>query len=56
LGAARSRGCDERRIGHAVRLVSHSPANRPTSTDKIEAALNALLADQRAGNGSSEPH
>ncbi len=43
-------------IGHAVRVVSHPPANQPSNHDKMEAALNRLLADQRAGNGSSEPH
>lgn len=35
-------------IGHAVRVVQHPSAHQPTSTDKIEAALNALLADPRA--------
>jgi hypothetical protein len=42
-------------LGHAVRIVQHEPENRQTSVDKIEAALKRL-ADQRAGNGSSEPH
>lgn len=36
-------------LGHAVSIVQHPPAHQPTSTDKIEAALNALLADQRDG-------
>jgi hypothetical protein len=44
-------------IGHAVRVVSHPPANAPTSTDKIEAALNALIKDgKRSQNGRGEPH
>ncbi len=44
-------------IGHAVRVVSHPPEHRQTSTDRIEAAINALVADQRRnGNGSGEPH
>jgi hypothetical protein len=42
-------------IGHAVRVVSHPPANEPTNHDKIEAALDCLLAEQRAGDGG-EPH
>jgi hypothetical protein len=29
-------------IGHAVRVVQHAPEHRQTSTDRIEAALNAL--------------
>jgi hypothetical protein len=29
-------------LGHAVKIVQHEPVNKPTSTDKIEAALNAL--------------
>ncbi len=41
-------------LGAAVRVVQHAPVNQPTSTDKIEGALNALIADQRRGNG--EPH
>lgn len=44
-------------IGHAVRVVQHRPpnqANQPTATDKIEAALNALVEDQRNGSGSSQ--
>jgi hypothetical protein len=44
-------------LGHSVRVVSHPPANRPTSTDKIEAALNALIEDgKRSQNGRGEPH
>jgi hypothetical protein len=45
-------------IGHAVRVVSHPPVNKPTSTDRLEAALDALLADQRRSeaNGQGEPH
>jgi hypothetical protein len=31
-------------IGHAVRVVSHPPEHRQSSTDRIEAALNALSA------------
>ncbi len=34
-------------IGHAVRVVSHPPEHRETSTDKVERALNALIEDQR---------
>lgn len=45
-------------IGHAVRIVQHAPENRQTSTDKIEAALNALIEDQRRSqaNDQGEPH
>jgi hypothetical protein len=44
-------------IGHAVRVVSHPPENKPTSTDKIEAALKALSEDRkRSQNGRGEPH
>jgi hypothetical protein len=47
-------------IGHAVRVVSHPPQNQPTSTDRIEAALNALVEDQRRSqarkNGQGDPH
>jgi hypothetical protein len=44
-------------IGHAVRVVQHKPEHRQTSTDKIEAALNALVADgKRSQNGRGEPH
>jgi hypothetical protein len=43
-------------IGHAVRVVSHPPANKPTGTDKIEAALNAVIAARRSQNGHREPH
>jgi hypothetical protein len=41
-------------IGHA----QHPAANQATSTDKIEAALNALVADQRRSkaNGNGKPH
>jgi DNA-binding transcriptional MerR regulator len=42
-------------IGHAVSVVQHPPENQPTSTDKIKAALNALLEDGRR-NGSGSPH
>lgn len=35
-------------LGHAVHVVQHAPANKQTSIDKIEAALNALLADQHS--------
>jgi hypothetical protein len=42
-------------LGRAVSIVQHPPANRQTSTDKIEAALNALLEDQRRSqNGHDE--
>jgi hypothetical protein len=34
---------------HAVSVVQRPPENQPTSTDRIEATLNALLADQRNG-------
>jgi hypothetical protein len=30
-------------IGHAVAVVQHAPENRPTSTDRIEAAIKALV-------------
>jgi hypothetical protein len=41
-------------LGHAVRVVQHPPEHQPTSTDKIEAALNALIEDgRRKGSGSS---
>jgi hypothetical protein len=43
-------------LGHAVHVVQHVPEHRPTSTDRIEAALNALVADKRSRNGHSEPH
>jgi hypothetical protein len=40
-----------------VRVVSHPAAHQPTSTARIEAALNALVADskrsQSNGSGSS---
>jgi hypothetical protein len=40
-----------------VRVVSHPPASQPTSTDKIEAALNALIEDgKRSQNGHGETH
>lgn len=42
-------------LGHFVRVVQHEPASKPTSVDKIEAALNALLED-RTKNGSRGPH
>jgi len=44
-------------LGHAVKIVQHEPVNKPTGTDKIEAALNALIEDQRRsenGSGNSE--
>jgi hypothetical protein len=44
-------------ICHAVRVVSHPPEHKQTSTDRIEAALNALVADgKRPQNGRGEPH
>jgi hypothetical protein len=44
-------------LGHAVHVVQHEPVNKPTSTDKIEAALNRLIEDQRRSqNGQGEPH
>jgi hypothetical protein len=41
-------------IGHAVRVVSHPAAHQPTSTARIEAELNALVADGKRSqsNGS----
>jgi hypothetical protein len=39
--------------------VQHPPEHRQTSTDKIEAALNALIEDgkrTRSQNGQGEPH
>ena len=44
-------------LGHSVRVVSHPPANQPTSTDRIQRALGALVADgKRSPNGRGEPH
>jgi hypothetical protein len=45
-------------LGHAVSIVQHPPATKQTSTDRIEAALNALIEDQRRkkANGNGEPH
>jgi hypothetical protein len=43
-------------IGHAVHVVQHEPVNQPTSTDRIEAALHALIANRPNGNGSGSPH
>jgi DNA-binding transcriptional MerR regulator len=45
-------------LGHAVSIVQHPPENRQTSTDKIEAALNKLIADRRRSeaNGNGESH
>jgi DNA-binding transcriptional MerR regulator len=41
--------------GHAVRVVQHASANAPTGTDKLEAAIEALIQDQRRnGDGSSQ--
>jgi hypothetical protein len=30
-------------IGHAVAVIQHAPENRPTTTDRIEAAIKALV-------------
>ena len=45
-------------IGHAVRVVQHPPVHQPTSTERIEAALAALVEDGRRSksNGQGEPH
>jgi hypothetical protein len=46
-------------LGHAVSIVQHPPEHRQTSTDKIEAALNALIENgkrTRSQNGQGEPH
>jgi hypothetical protein len=45
-------------LGHAVAIVQHPPEHRQTSTDKIEAALNKLVADRRRSeaNANGEPH
>jgi DNA-binding transcriptional MerR regulator len=45
-------------LGHAVSIVQHPPTNKQTSTDRIEAALAALVADRRRSeaNGNGEPH
>jgi hypothetical protein len=40
----------------ATLQIVQAQAPQKTSTHRIEAALNALLADQCGGNGSSEPH
>ena len=44
-------------LGHAVKIVQHEPIAKPTSTDKLERALDRLLADQRReqANGQGEP-
>jgi hypothetical protein len=34
-------------------MIQHPPANRPTPTDRIEAALNALLENR---DGGERPH
>ncbi len=34
-------------IGHAVRVVQHPPEHRQNATDRIEAAIDALIRDQR---------
>jgi hypothetical protein len=41
-------------LGYAVSVVQYPLENQPTSTDKIEAALNALLRDQDRANGHSD--
>jgi DNA-binding transcriptional MerR regulator len=43
-------------LGHAVSIVQHPPEHRQTSTDKIEAALNALIEDGKRTKGQGEPH
>jgi hypothetical protein len=35
-------------LGHALQLVQHEPVNEPISTDRIEAALQALVEEKRA--------
>jgi hypothetical protein len=46
--------------GFAVAVVQHPPANRETSTDKLEKAIAALVEDQRRSqaqkNGQGDPH
>jgi hypothetical protein len=42
-------------LGHAVSIVQHPPEHRQTSTNKIEAALNALIEDRKRTNGQGEP-
>jgi hypothetical protein len=37
-------------------IVRHPPEHRQTSTDKIEAVLNALIEDRKRTNGEGEPH
>ena len=41
-------------LGHSVRVMQHAPEHKQSSTDKIEAALNALIEDGKR-NGR-EPH
>ena len=45
-------------IGHAVRVVQHPPEHQPTSTERIEAALAALIEDGKRSkpNGHGDPH
>jgi len=44
-------------LGHAVHVVQHPPVHQPTSTDKIEAALNRLIEDGKRSksNGHASP-
>jgi hypothetical protein len=41
-------------IGHAVAVIQHAPENRPTTTDRIEAAIRGLLAQKNDENSSDE--
>ena len=43
-------------LGHAISIVQHPPVHQPNSTDKIEAALNALIDDGKRTNGQDEPY
>jgi hypothetical protein len=45
-------------LGHSVRVISHPPEHKQTSTDRIEAALNALVEDGKRSrpNSRGESH
>ena len=34
-------------LGHAVRVVQHAPENKPTSIEKIRAAIDRVIAESR---------
>jgi hypothetical protein len=41
-------------LGHAVKIVQHEPLNKPTATDKLEAALNALVEDGKRSQANGQ--